>query len=57
MAETIKVERTPVQRNSLDVAVELTQLYYKQKTPSSLEELKATFTELYKTVREAYCTY
>jgi hypothetical protein len=54
MAEEIKVSPTPIQRNLLDVATELTKLYYETHTPSDVEEVKNTYSEFYKTVVEEY---
>ena len=50
MAETIRVEPTPIQRNLFDVAVELTQLYFETKRPDSVTEIQEVYTEFYSTV-------
>ena len=47
MADKIKVEQTPIQRNFLDVAVELTQLYYESYTPGSIKEIQDNFLKFY----------
>jgi hypothetical protein len=47
LADEIKVSPNPIQRNVLDVATELTQLYYESRTPESLGEIQDTFTQLY----------
>lgn len=53
MANDIKVSPTPIQRNLNDVAVELTQLYYKDNTASSVEDVKKTYIEFFKTALTA----
>lgn len=47
MSNDIKVDPTPIQRNALDVAMELTELSLKVKRPESHEELKTIFAEYY----------
>lgn len=49
MADTIKVEPTPIQRNVNDVAVELTQLYFKNKVVGSVEEVQEVYAKCYAT--------
>ena len=43
MADEIKVKPTPIQRNPLDVATELTLFYYEKTGVDSVEELQETF--------------
>jgi hypothetical protein len=44
MADTVKVEPTPIQRNRFDVAVELTTMHYNyDRDPSKIEELFAKY--------------
>lgn len=47
MADAIKVNPTPIQRNILDVATELTQLYYKASSPANVEEIQETYSKFY----------
>lgn len=49
MSDEIKVKPTPIQRNVLDVAMELTQLYYECVTPKGVEEIQETFSKFYTT--------
>jgi len=49
LAETVKVEPRPIQRNVHDVAVELTHLYYENKPIGSIEELQEVYTKFYAT--------
>lgn len=53
MADEIKVAPTPIQRNELDVATELTQIYFKSNVPQSVEEVQITFTKMYAAVGAA----
>ena len=50
MSEEIKVKPTPIQRNELDVAMELTQLYYGTHDINSIEEMQSTFVKFYASV-------
>lgn len=45
MSEEIKVKTipTPIQRNELDVAMELTKLYYESHNIESIEDIQNTF--------------
>lgn len=43
MADNVNVNPTPIQRNKLDVAIELTQLYYKYNSFDTIEEIQETF--------------
>jgi hypothetical protein len=47
MAEAINVNPTPIQRNTLDVATELTQLYFKARTPADVEEIQDVYSKFY----------
>jgi hypothetical protein len=50
MADEIKVAPTPIQRNELDVATELTQIYFKSRTPESVEDIQITFAKMFAAV-------
>lgn len=50
MAENIRVNPTPIQRNHLDVATELTQLHFKTFPVENESEVKKIFTEYYSLV-------
>lgn len=50
MAEDIRVKPTPIQRNYLDVATELTQLHIKTFPIESKDDIKKTFAEYYSLV-------
>lgn len=54
MADEIKVSQAPIQRNLLDVAIELTKLYYESCTPKDVEEVKNTYGEFYRAVVNEY---
>jgi len=45
--EEIKVTSMPTQRSINDVALELTQLYYKNIEPNNVEELQEAYAKLY----------
>jgi hypothetical protein len=47
MADEIKVAQTPIQRNELDVAMELTNLYFNGKPISTIEEVQMTYTKMF----------
>lgn len=47
MAENIKVDPSPIQRNELDVAMELTQLYWNNSTNADIEKIDSTFARFY----------
>lgn len=47
MAEDINISPTPIQRNSSDVALELTLLFYKVNPINSVEELQETYTNFF----------
>ncbi|OPX89588.1 MAG: hypothetical protein A4E53_01471 [Pelotomaculum sp. PtaB.Bin104] len=51
MSDEIKVKPTPIQRNTLDVAIELTKLHFDKTGYESLEILERTFIELYSMVK------
>lgn len=51
--EEVKVKPTPVQRNVLDVATELTLLYYEKNSFSSVDQIQETFVSFYAAVRAA----
>lgn len=53
MSNEVKVRPTPIQRNLNDVAMELTQLYYKGVGPESVEELQKTYCKMYATAQYA----
>lgn len=46
IANDIKVSPTPIQRNALDVAMELTKMYV-ERTPVDAEELDSVFARFY----------
>ena len=47
MADDIKVKPTPIQRNILDVAMELTELFCNYHSYESLEDLQNAFVKFY----------
>lgn len=47
MADDIKVSPTPIQRNPLDVATELTLRYYETYNVESKEDVQDTFLRFY----------
>jgi len=47
MADNINVNPTPIQRNSNDVALELTLFYYKDKPSDDIKEIQETYTKFY----------
>lgn len=47
MADNINVSPTPIQRNSLDVATELTELYYSSNSVGDIQEIQETFLKFY----------
>lgn len=54
MADNINVEPTPIQRNAEDVAMELTQLFYRKgdyETPITIESLQETYAKFYAVAR------
>ena len=53
MSEDLKVKPTPIQRNSLDVAMELTEMYYVSHNQGDLEEMQNTFAKFYSSVQVA----
>jgi hypothetical protein len=53
MADIVEVKPTPIQRNSLDVAVELFQEYAKYNDVSKVEDIQEVFLKLYSTVEGA----
>ena len=53
MSDKIEVSPTPIQRNALDVATELTKLYYERFSAESKEEIAEVFLLYYSTVKAA----
>lgn len=51
MSEKVEVSPTPIQRNHYDVAVELTQLYYKLSPNADPEMIDAVYARFYATAR------
>ncbi|MFL0196991.1 hypothetical protein ACJDU8_15700 [Clostridium sp. WILCCON 0269] len=51
MSNDVRVEPTPIQRNMLDVATELTQLYFRNKSVDSVDEIGETFVRFHTLVR------
>ncbi|MHB8062140.1 MAG: hypothetical protein ACYDG2_05805 [Ruminiclostridium sp.] len=49
MADDIKINPNPIQRNAFDVAVELTELYRSYHRFESVQDLQETFTKFYAT--------
>jgi len=47
MPDNIEISPTPIQRNLLDVATELTQLYYSAHSKGDIEEIQRTFYKFY----------
>lgn len=54
MADEVKVNPTPIQRNLFDVATDLTKLFYEDKSPSSVDEIAETYLKFYITAKAAY---
>lgn len=51
MANDVSVKPTPIQRNKLDVATELTQLHFEKFAVDDEEHIKQIFTEYYSLVQ------
>ncbi|KNF07156.1 hypothetical protein CLPU_22c00080 [Gottschalkia purinilytica] len=51
MANDVSVKPTPIQRNELDVAMELTQFHFKRFGVDNAEHMKQIFTEYYSLVQ------
>ncbi|MCB2300641.1 hypothetical protein [Clostridium tagluense] len=51
MEEEIKVNPTPIQRNINDVAMELTQLYYRSQNSNSIEKIQEVYRKFYATAK------
>jgi hypothetical protein len=49
MSETISVSPTPIQRNSADVALELTELYFKRYGLDSMQDITDAYSKFYAT--------
>lgn len=47
LGDELKLKPTPIQRNALDVAMELTQLYYSRKPFEGREDIAETFVNFY----------
>ncbi|QQE75707.1 hypothetical protein KDJ56_07150 [Brevibacillus composti] len=47
MSDDVKVKPSPIQRNKLDVATELTTLYYSAYSMGDAEEIQETFAKFY----------
>lgn len=47
MADQIEVKPTPIQRNTFDVATELTQMFFSKFSIGSEEEVQKTFAKFY----------
>lgn len=46
-----KISPTPIQRNRLDVATELTQLYFESRSSATVNEISEVFAKLYAIVQ------
>ncbi|WP_099157284.1 hypothetical protein [Virgibacillus ndiopensis] len=60
MAENIKVKPTPIQRNPLDVAMELTKIYIEkgfQTEPENLEDIYSRFYAVAATLHHKHPDY
>ena len=51
MSDEVKVIPTPIQRNLNDVAMELTELYYRSINSNSIEKIQEVYKKFYATVR------
>lgn len=51
MADKLNVSPTPIQRNRLDVATELTHLYFGDRTSQSINEISEVFAKFYAIVQ------
>ncbi|QNB48515.1 hypothetical protein BR63_19135 [Thermanaerosceptrum fracticalcis] len=47
MPDNISVKPTPIQRNPLDVATELTQLYFSRQPFDTVEDIQNAFLQFY----------
>lgn len=59
MSNDVRVDPTPIQRNTLDVATELTQLCFRDKTVGSVLEVEEAFIRfhtLLRALREKDCS-
>lgn len=54
MAKDIRVNPTPIQRNLNDVAMELTQLYYREHPINDIEEVQETYAKFYAIAAKMY---
>ena len=55
MADNIKVSPTPIQRNPLDVATELTQLYFSDCNTRTVDDICEVFLKFYAVADAARC--
>lgn len=51
MADKVEVDPTPIQRNAFDVAMELTDLYWKNSSEANIEKIDSIFSRFYATAR------
>lgn len=51
MSNDLKIRPTPIQRNELDVAMELTQLHFKELSIEGEDHIKKVFTEYYSLIK------
>jgi hypothetical protein len=56
MPDNLTVSPTPIQRNVLDVAMELTTLYYRNSSEADIEKIDAIFARFYAAARELSST-
>lgn len=57
MSDSIKTIPNPIQRNEIDAAIELTQMYFSENQ-LDLAEMKKVYTEFYSLVKAIhYCSY
>lgn len=47
MSNELTTKPSPIQRNLNDVAVELTQLFYKSRPPQTVQEIQETYFKFY----------
>lgn len=54
MTSEIEIRHVPVQRNIMDAAIELCQIYYENAPVKSVEEMQKTFLKFYAIAYRAY---
>ncbi|NOU63162.1 hypothetical protein GC096_03760 [Paenibacillus sp. LMG 31461] len=51
MADRVEVDPTPIQRNAFDVAMELTDLYWRNSANADIEKIDSIFARFYATAK------